>query len=140
MTNQKISEIKVGGVVWDVNVDLRLGASEGAIGMCDFETAEITLDGVQGEQRMQQTLAHELVHAMLFEAGYEEHDEDMVNRLGIVLHQVLADNYEFVGHDGIRDEIAEIRAERNGTAVEPESSAIGYDTEAVRYENDGGDE
>jgi hypothetical protein len=26
------------------------------------------------------------------EAGYNDHDEDMVNRLGIILHQVLKDN------------------------------------------------
>ena len=41
--------------------------------------------------RQDQTLVHELTHAMFFEAGLED-EEDLVNRLGLILYQVLKDN------------------------------------------------
>ena len=63
-------------------------------GSCDYEKCEITILERLDETRQEQVLAHELVHALLFEAGFnQEHDEDMVQRLGIVLHQFLNDNY-----------------------------------------------
>ena len=37
-------------------------------------------------------LAHELAHGILFEAGYEGHDEEQANRLGKVLAMLLRDN------------------------------------------------
>jgi len=42
--------------------------------------------------KKEQTLLHEMLHACFNEAGFDEQDEDVVNRLGIVLYQVLKDN------------------------------------------------
>lgn len=39
-----------------------------------------------------QVIVHELTHAIFMEAGFEEQDEDMINRVGNVLFQVLSDN------------------------------------------------
>jgi hypothetical protein len=47
--------------------------------------------------RKSNVVIHELLHAMLFEAGYDEQDEEQVRRLGNVLTQVLRDNdFEFM--------------------------------------------
>jgi len=44
------------------------------------------------ESKKEQVFVHELVHAMWNEAGYNEQDDEMVNRLSIVLYQVLKHN------------------------------------------------
>ncbi|MDT0747164.1 hypothetical protein [Staphylococcus chromogenes] len=35
---------------------------------------------------------HKLLHAMLYEVGYEEHDETLVSNLSIVINQVIGQN------------------------------------------------
>lgn len=42
--------------------------------------------------KKEQVLIHELLHACIAEAGFDEQDEDVVNRVSIVLYQVLKDN------------------------------------------------
>lgn len=54
--------------------------------------AKIQIDSTLGDERKQQTLIHELTHAIFLEAGYKDQEEDMINRVSIVLHQVLQDN------------------------------------------------
>lgn len=62
-------------------------------GCVRYTTSEIEILDEMSECRKKEAFAHELLHAMLFEAGYkEEHDEEMVVRLGLVLNQVLQDN------------------------------------------------
>lgn len=43
--------------------------------------------------KKEQTFVHELLHACFNEAGFNEQDEDMINRVGVMLYQVLKDNY-----------------------------------------------
>ena len=62
------------------------------IGLCDYEKQEIYIRQSLPSQKKKQVLIHELTHAILNESGYEEQDEDFVNRFSIVLHQVLSDN------------------------------------------------
>jgi Zn-dependent peptidase ImmA (M78 family) len=52
----------------------------------------VEIDSDMAKDRKANVLIHELLHAMLFEAGYDEQDEDQVRRLGNVLSQVLRDN------------------------------------------------
>ena len=56
--------------------------------------AETTIDiePSMSESKKEQVFVHELVHAIFNEAGYDEQDEEMVNRLSIVLYQVLKQN------------------------------------------------
>ena len=71
------------------------------LGYCDYYSHTIMLDeSMQDEQTMEQTFCHELVHAMMFErklnleaVGLSNTQmEDVVDNLGIALHQVLLDN------------------------------------------------
>ena len=145
---QKISEFKVGNIIYDVVLDGDLMDGASALGSCDYMQSEIALYDRQSEQRMEQVLYHELTHAIFFEAGFDEQDEDMVNRLGIVLHQFIKDNFEFIGHDGIRDAVAAIAEENAQIAADDGSTKslnkkqpIGFghpmaDSDSV----DGGDE
>ena len=40
--------------------------------------------------RLASTLYHEVVHAMLYEAGFEDHEEPLVNALGSILQRMVA--------------------------------------------------
>lgn len=61
-------------------------------GYCDYEQLKIFIRSSLSEQKKKQVLAHELTHAIFHGAGYTIQDEDMVNRVAIVLHQVFKEN------------------------------------------------
>lgn len=86
--------VKVGGVSYQVAEVpfVEISGDKNYGGSCDYQKCEIKLLASMSDERKNQIFAHELTHAILNEAGYDEHDEDMVNRMGIVLHQVLVDN------------------------------------------------
>ena len=87
--------IKVGGITYKVELkDLSTrndGADGKQLGWCVYDEDKIEINERLTQPRIEQTLIHELVHAVMYEAGLEQ-DEDMVNRIGLVLHQVLKDN------------------------------------------------
>ena len=86
-------EIKVGGINYRIElVDfIDISGERNFQGMCHFDKAKIEILNSLDDQRTEQTLIHELTHAIFYEAGYDEQDEDMINRIGIVLHQVVKD-------------------------------------------------
>jgi Zn-dependent peptidase ImmA (M78 family) len=61
-------------------------------GQVTYDDGLIEIEHTLSEQRKHNVIIHELVHAMLFEAGYDEQDEEQVRRIGNVLTQVLRDN------------------------------------------------
>src|SRR5690606_35197950 len=61
-------------------------------GYINFADSVIRIDANLSEDRKRQTLAHELAHALLYEAGFEDHDEELASRLGRLLHMFLPDN------------------------------------------------
>jgi Zn-dependent peptidase ImmA (M78 family) len=63
-------------------------------GQVTYDNATIVVEPTLCTQRKHNVIIHELIHAMLFEAGYDEQDEEQVRRLGNVLTQVLRDNVE----------------------------------------------
>lgn len=89
-----MDKIKVGGIEYTVERK-ELEASEGVqFGWCRCDKALIEINDRINEQKQEQTLIHELTHAMFHECGLDGRDdeEDIVNRLSIVLHQVLKEN------------------------------------------------
>lgn len=62
------------------------------LGLCVYRDSRIQLKRGLSFERKKQTLIHELLHAMLYEAGYEEHDETLVSNLSIVINQVIGEN------------------------------------------------
>lgn len=84
--------VKVGGVNYTVEEQEHLIQKEDIWGKVDYFSTEIQVDASLSNNRKEQTFIHELTHAIFLEAGYKEQDEDMINRVSIVLHQVLKDN------------------------------------------------
>ncbi|MBC1272673.1 ImmA/IrrE family metallo-endopeptidase [Listeria booriae] len=108
------SEIKVAGVTYSVvekDVVIIDGCSE-YIGLCCHSESRIEILSSLSQTRKEQVFIHELVHAILNEAGYKEHDEDLVSRFSIIAHQVILDNplvdsdtIEVESKEGVRLEI-----------------------------------
>jgi hypothetical protein len=69
-------------------------------GLVTYDDGLIEIEPTLSEQRKHNVIIHELLHAALFEAGYDEQDEEQVRRLGNVLTQVLRDNsFGFIRED-----------------------------------------
>ena len=95
--------VRVGSVFYEVKTQQTPIVMNGVqcLGYCDYYNHTIMLDeSMQDEQTMEQTFCHELVHALMFERKINlvamglsnEQMEDVVDNLGIALHQVLLDN------------------------------------------------
>ena len=93
--------LKVGGVQYTVEEIPNLISKDDCWGQVDYFNSTISIEPSLSETRKEQTLIHELTHAVFLEAGYKEQDEDMINRVSIVLHQVLKDNPQLVVWKGI---------------------------------------
>ena len=95
--------VRVGSVFYQVKTQATPIVMNGVqcLGYCDYYSHTIMLDeSMQDEQTMEQTFCHELVHAMMFERKLNleamglsnAQMEEVVDNLGIALHQVLLDN------------------------------------------------
>lgn len=95
--------VRVGSVFYEVKTQQTPIVMNGVqcLGYCDYYNHTIMLDeSMQDEQTMEQTFCHELVHAMMFERKLNLESmglsnaqmEEVVDNLGIALHQVLLDN------------------------------------------------
>ena len=95
--------VRVGSVFYQVKTQATPIVMNGVqcLGYCDYYSHTIMLDeSMQDEQTMEQTFCHELVHAMMFERKLNLEAmglsnlqmEEVVDNLGIALHQVLLDN------------------------------------------------
>lgn len=82
---------EIAGVTYNVEEVNGLTDAE-HFGYINFADSVIRIDANLSEDRKRQTLAHELAHALLYEAGFEDHDEELASRLGRVLHMFLRDN------------------------------------------------
>ncbi|MGX7099433.1 hypothetical protein ACWOBH_05370 [Globicatella sanguinis] len=86
-----LDKVKVGGIVYDIETVSDLHGRTGAWGEIQYKSALINLDDRMNKQIRDQTLIHEITHAMFNEAGMEQIERD-VDMLGKVLYQVLLEN------------------------------------------------
>lgn len=103
-----IDKIKIVGVNYSVDVVDKFDMSESERakfvadgfdpenmikwGEVEYEKSMIRIHSSLSEEKKKQTIIHEVLHAIFHEAGFDKDNEDEVNRLAIVLHQVLVDN------------------------------------------------
>lgn len=93
------NKVKVAGIDYEV-IKLpyvEIAGDRNYRGKCNSNQGIIEIAEDLGKDVEEQIFVHELVHACLDQAGYDEHDEDMVTRFSVVLHQVLKDNKLSIG-------------------------------------------
>lgn len=88
------TKVIVAGVNYTVTEKdyVEINDNANALGLCVYDKSVIEVKSTMSGDRKEEVFIHELFHAILFEAGFDEHDEDMVNRASKVLYQVLKDN------------------------------------------------
>lgn len=88
-----LDKVKVAGVTYNIETPDEIEDDPDKIGNCIYMKQLIRVKANMSKERRDQTFVHELLHAIFFEAGYTDSDhEEMVNRLSLVLYQVLKDN------------------------------------------------
>lgn len=87
------NEYVVAGITYTVKeVDfVGIGSDTDMMSGHDFENCEIQILKTMSFDNKKQSLLKELTHAIFYEAGYDEQDEDMINRISLVLNQFLDD-------------------------------------------------
>ncbi|WP_110113258.1 hypothetical protein [Bacillus sp. CGMCC 1.16541] len=85
-------KIKIAGVDYTVGLKELIDLDGSTLGQVIYQKSDITIKQSMSDDKKAQTLIHEMLHAILYESGYKEHSEEMVDRLSITLHQVLRDN------------------------------------------------
>lgn len=93
--------IKIAGIDYNIELVNEIDDDPRLMGACVYQKSVIKIKNGMSTDKKNQTLIHEMLHACLNEAGFEEQDEDMVNRLGIVLYQVLKENNFSFNFEGI---------------------------------------
>lgn len=100
-------EVRVGSVYYKVELVDKPIIMNGkqCLGLCDKYIHTIQLDStLQDDQSLIQTFYHELAHAMMFERGIDlqvlglsyDDFENVIDGIGIMMHQVLLDNPDLV--------------------------------------------
>ena len=92
------NKVRVAGIDYQVKEVEGLVSDHNLGGQVTFANGVIKIDADLCKDKKEQFLVHELLHAIFVESGYDEHEEDMVNRLGITLYQVLKDNKLYFGN------------------------------------------
>ncbi len=91
--------IRINGIVYNIRTDKDeyLDAKK-LSGECAYDDAEILLDSTLPTVTQRVIACHEIVHALLYESGYEGmNDERLVKPLGYFLYLFLRDNdFNFV--------------------------------------------
>jgi IrrE N-terminal-like domain len=86
------SKVKVAGIDYEVHEVDGILERFNTLGQINYHKGIIELDSSLCQTRKEQTFVHELLHACFKEAGYDEQDEEMIDRVSAVLYQVLKDN------------------------------------------------
>ena len=84
--------VKVAGIAYDVIETEHMERDFNNLGQILYNRGIIKVDSDLAQDRKEQVFVHELLHACFYEAGIEEQDEDVINRVSIVLYQLLKDN------------------------------------------------
>ena len=92
MTTYIPQVIRVGSIDYSVELTSGLSVSDDVLGAIHYGTSKVRVEESLPTSKLKDTFIHELTHAIFFEAGFEEHEEETVNRIAKVLTMVLRDN------------------------------------------------
>lgn len=98
------SQIKVGARVYNIiEVDDGAGMQSDIVGQTDFRAQTIKLLHLASRQAREQTLLHEIVHAIAYDMGHMDHNEREIDLLANELHRLIVDNPALFAPEGAAD-------------------------------------
>lgn len=88
-----IKAIKIGPITYPIRIVEHLTDGKDKLdGYISYSNSEIRIDAAMESQRQRAILWHEIVHGILSQAGYDNHQESMVEALSYGILAVLDDN------------------------------------------------
>lgn len=86
--------IRIGSADYEISINDRLASRDGVWGLVDYGSSTIEIEEGISLSKTRETLAHEMAHAIIHEAGIRdlEEEEEYVTAIGPVLAMVLRDN------------------------------------------------
>jgi hypothetical protein len=96
------SSVKIGAQEYPVSFETKETLGDNLLGECGYHAPFIKVLDSLPECRKQQAFIHEMVHVLLFEAGFTWNiydNEKVVRPLANMLYQVLKDNKLYFGDD-----------------------------------------
>ena len=87
-------KVKVGSVNYTVEMldVVECDGDKNYFGLCRYKENTLQILKELEVSRKRSVFVHELTHAILHEAGFDDHEEDTANRIAKILHQVIEDN------------------------------------------------
>lgn len=87
-------EIRIGSADYEVSINKRLASRDGVWGLVNYGSSTIEIEEGISLSKARETLAHEMIHAIIHEAGIREleKEEEYVTAIGPVLAMLLRDN------------------------------------------------
>lgn len=92
------SKLRIGGLDWTVEFNKERTDDDNAHGITHLRTQKIYLSPEDTVQKQEQTLIHEMMHALWWQAGLTEREgikkaeEELITSLSFGVYQVLRDN------------------------------------------------
>lgn len=93
-------KIKIGGFDWRIVESQDVANAAEIFGQTHFRQQKIFIEPSETDQKKEQTLIHEIMHALLWQSGLTLRfdkkeiitEEEIVSGLSMGIHQVLKDN------------------------------------------------
>ena len=93
-------KIKINGFDWEIQEDANVAMEGSVFGSTHYKNQKIFLDPNTTQQKKEQCLIHEAMHAVVWQTGLNERfrnpekltEEEIVQALSFGMYQVLKDN------------------------------------------------
>ena len=90
---KQIGEVEISGVTYPIiEVHGLFGDGDPAWGKIDSSKGIIHIESDMSEVFKRRTIWHEILHGILFSAGYSDHPENIIKALSIGLDQIIHGN------------------------------------------------
>ena len=86
------SQIKILGLTYDIEEVEYISREELKLAQIDYLHQRISVLSDLSQGKKEQAIWHEVLHAIYNALGFDYTDEDNIQRLACVLHQVITDN------------------------------------------------
>ena len=92
------NNVSIAGITYEIKEEEDMESRYNHLGQILYTRGIINIEKGMSEERKEQIFVHELLHGIFYEAGIEDQDEDMINRVSKILYPVLKENrFEFGG-------------------------------------------
>ncbi len=92
-----IDKVKIGAFDYEIKVLPEIWDVEGEYyGMAEYGLLQIKLSEKEAKEIRVQTLLHEVIHVIMHQAGFREHNEAVIEAMSYGLIAVLRENPAFV--------------------------------------------